>query len=83
MFYAYVAKSLKHDFYYKGHCKDREKRLHQHNSGMTKSLRKYIPLEMVYFEEFDTLDGAIQREKFLKTAAGRRFLKEKLKGLAP
>ena len=73
MYYAYVAKSIRTDFLYKGHCRDLEKRIKQHNSGMTVSLRKHIPLEIVYFESFDTLDEAIKREKYFKTAAGLRL----------
>ena len=83
MFFAYVAKSEAHNYFYKGHCMDLERRLKQHNAGMTTSLRKYIPLRIVYFEQFETLGEAIQREKYFKTAAGRRFLKGKLDGLVP
>jgi putative endonuclease len=78
MFYAYVLKSIRHDHYYKGHCQDLKKRIAQHNSGMTKSIRHYIPFELVYFEEFETGEEAIAREKYFKTAAGRKFLKNKL-----
>ena len=78
MFYAYVLKSIKRDYYYKGHCQNLKKRITQHNSGMTKSVRQYIPLELFYFEEFETEEEAIAREKYFKTAAGRRFLKTKL-----
>ena len=78
MFYAYALKSIKHDYYYKGHCQNLKKRIAQHNSGMTKSIGKYIPFELVYFEEFDTEEEAIAREKYFKTAAGRKFLKTKL-----
>ena len=78
MFYAYVIKSLKHDFYYKGHCEDLDERLKQHNSGMTESIRPYIPFKLVYKEEFNTRVEAISREKYLKSSAGRRFLKNKL-----
>ncbi len=78
MFYVYVLKSIKHDYYYKGHCKEPEKRLQQHNSGMTVSLRPYIPFILVYSECFETEQEAIDREKYFKTAAGRRFLKKKL-----
>jgi putative endonuclease len=77
MFYAYVLKSIKHDYYYKGHCQDLDRRIAQHNSGMTISLKPYIPFRLVYFEEFETEDQAIAREKYFKTAAGRRFLKIK------
>ncbi|NOT76002.1 MAG: GIY-YIG nuclease family protein [Cyclobacteriaceae bacterium] len=78
MFYAYVLKSDNHDFLYKGHCGDIAIRIKQHNSGMTTSLRPYIPMHLVYYEEFSTLQEAIEREKYFKTAAGRRYLKKKL-----
>jgi putative endonuclease len=78
MFYAYVLKSLQHNFLYKGHCENVDERLSQHNSGMTKSIKPYLPFELIYVEEFGTREEAISREKYLKTAAGRRFLKKKL-----
>ena len=78
MFYAYVIKSLHHDFFYKGHCENPDERLKQHNSGMTDSIRPYIPFKLVYIEEFNTREEAVIREKYFKTSAGRRFLKIKL-----
>jgi putative endonuclease len=78
MFYAYVIKSINNEFYYKGHCKDLEKRLKQHSSGMTSSIKRYAPFKIAYFEEFETIDGAVNREKYFKTAAGRKYLKSKL-----
>jgi putative endonuclease len=76
MYYAYVLKSVNHDFYYKGHCSDLRKRLEQHNSGMTESLRPYLPFIHVYSEEFETEEQAIAKEKYFKSSAGRRFLKK-------
>ena len=78
MFYAYVLKSINHDYYYKGHCQDLEKRLIQHNSGMTTSIKSYIPFEVIYYETFLTEAQAINREKYFKSSAGRRFLKNKI-----
>ena len=78
MFFAYVLKSINEDFYYKGHCENLNERLLQHNSGMTESIRPYIPFALVYVEEFAAREDAIKREKYFKTAAGRRFLKKKL-----
>jgi putative endonuclease len=78
MYYAYVLKSINHDYYYKGHCKDLEKRLQQHNAGMTSSIKPYIPFELVYSESFSTEAEAIEREKYFKTAAGRRYLSKRL-----
>ncbi|HLF45274.1 MAG TPA: GIY-YIG nuclease family protein [Chitinophagaceae bacterium] len=76
MFYAYVLKSIHHDFIYKGHCEDLEERIVQHNAGMTESIRPYIPFKIIYSEQFSSRQDAIQREKYFKTAAGRRFLKK-------
>ena len=76
MFYAYVLKSIEHDYYYKGHCSNINIRLQQHNSGMTTSIRPYIPFEVVYLEEFKTEQEAVHREKYFKSASGRRFLKK-------
>ncbi len=45
---------------------------------MTGSIRPYIPLQLVYFEEFTTEKEAIEREKYFKTSAGRKYLKKKL-----
>ena len=77
MFYAYVIKSLHHDFYYKGHCENLEERLKQHNLGMTESIRPYLPFTLVYQEVFTTRGEAITREKYFKTSAGRRYLKKR------
>ena len=78
MYYAYVLKSIDHDYYYKGHCHDLVLRLEQHNSGMTFSIRPYIPFIIAYYEAFETENESIAREKYLKTAAGRKYLKKKL-----
>ena len=78
MFYTYVIKSVHHDYYYKGHCEDLVKRLKEHNTGMTKSIRPYIPFKIAYVETFKTRDEAIVREKYFKTSAGRRYLKDKV-----
>ena len=79
MFYTYVIKSTIADYYYKGHCENLLVRINQHNAGMTKSIIPYIPFELVYFETFNTRIEAIEREKYFKSAAGRRFIKAKLK----
>jgi len=78
MFFPYVIKSIQHDFYYKGHRADLEQRLHEHNIGLTKSIKAFIPFRIVYFETFNSRMEAIKREKYFKSAAGRRLLKGKL-----
>ncbi len=75
-YYAYVLYSKKFNRFYKGSCQDLNKRLDQHNSGDTRSTRPFIPWGIVYFEEFKTRKEALKREKYFKSAAGRRFLKK-------
>src|SRR5690606_18803275 len=43
MFFAYVLKSIHHHYSYKGHCKDLQIRLDQHNAGLTFSNKHYRP----------------------------------------
>ena len=79
MFYAYVLQSvIDEQYYYKGHCSDIEIRLKEHNSGKTKSIKHKIPFKIVYYETFATRAEAIARERYFKSAAGRRYLKQKL-----
>lgn len=74
----YVLESEVDGRLYKGHTSDIDKRIIEHNSGKTKSTKGYKPWRLVYFEEFDTREEAVLREKYLKTGSGREFLKEKL-----
>jgi putative endonuclease len=75
-FYTYVIYSKKFNRFYKGHCQDLNDRIKQHNQGQTRSTRPFIPWELILHETFNTREEAIKREKYLKTAAGRRFLKK-------
>jgi putative endonuclease len=45
---------------------------------MTKSLKPFIPFEIKYYEVCNSLEEAVQKEKYWKTAAGRRYLKKKI-----
>ena len=63
---------------YKGATSNLEKRLKDHRSGGTKTTRRMKDFEVVYFEEYDSWIEARKREKYLKSAAGRRFLKKKI-----
>ncbi len=55
---------------------DIDRRLNQHNAGMHFYTKRYLPWAVVHQEQYDTLIDARAREKYFKSAAGRRFLKE-------
>ena len=79
MYYCYVLQSLiKKEYFYKGFCKDLNIRLKEHNAGKTKSNKAYLPFKLVYHEIFDNLNDAVKTEKYWKTAAGRRYLHNKI-----
>ena len=78
-FYAYVLYSPSHKRYYKGHCENLEDRIDEHNKGKTKSTKAFIPWKLYYYEVFSTRQEAMKREKYFKTAAGRRYLTKEIK----
>jgi putative endonuclease len=77
MYTVYVLKD-RNGKIYKGCTKDLNRRLAEHNSGHTITTRKMQGLEVVYTEEYEDSVTAFKREKYLKSAAGRRYLKTKI-----
>lgn len=79
MYYTYVLKSLKDGKYYIGYTSHLEKRLIEHNEGITKSTSYRRPWVLVYYEACRSRKDAMHREKYLKTTYGHRYLKNRLK----
>ncbi len=61
---------------YIGLSHNTEARLKDHNAGRVKSTKPKRPWKILYKEPFETRLDARKREKYLKSAAGRRFRKE-------
>ncbi|KKS99435.1 MAG: GIY-YIG domain protein [Candidatus Nomurabacteria bacterium GW2011_GWA1_43_17] len=76
MFTVYVLKDGKEKLY-KGVTNNLKRRLAEHHSGHTLTTSRMKSLKLVYKEEYDTFEEARKRELYLKSAAGRRFLKDK------
>ncbi len=72
--FVYVLRSQKDNKRYIGIATIVEDRVEQHNRGEVKSTRGRRPLELKYVEEAETRVQARAREKYFKTAAGRRYL---------
>jgi len=79
-YYTYVIRSLLDGGLYKGQTANLRRRLREHNQKKSSYTSKKVPWELIYWEEFQSNDEAIQRERYFKTAAGRRYLKNKLTG---
>ena len=53
--------------YYTGSTYDLEVRMTQHNNGEGSNFSwKFLPVQLVYYEEFDTIAQAFRREKQIK-----------------
>ncbi len=74
-YYVYVLKSTVIDKHYVGFSTNVARRLRQHNAGKNRSTKPYRPYEILFFEEFDTKEKALSREKFLKSGQGREHIK--------
>lgn len=77
MYTVYVLKG-KNGKFYKGYTSNLERRLKEHRAGLTITTSRMEGLEVVYTESFDDSEDARKREKYFKSAAGRKFLKNKV-----
>ncbi|HKK61726.1 MAG TPA: GIY-YIG nuclease family protein [Bacteroidales bacterium] len=61
--YMYILKCANGQ-YYTGSTKDLDKRIDQHLCGQGANFtKKHLPVELVYYEEYDRIDKAFYREK--------------------
>jgi putative endonuclease len=79
MYFVYVLESQKNLDFYKGFTRDINKRIKEHNDGLTYATKRDRPWKLVYCEIFLNKRDAIEREKYLKGSWGRKFLKEVMK----
>jgi putative endonuclease len=77
--YVYVLRSLKDGEFYTGFSSDLKARLATHEAGQVPSTKERRPLELVYYEACRSQADATRREKYLKSAWGKRYLKNRLK----
>ena len=57
--------------------RDLPARLRAHNDGRVNSTKERRPFELVYWEGCRNESDAAQREKYLKTAWGKRYIKNR------
>ena len=78
-FYVYVLQSNRDNNFYTGYTENLKNRLDQHQRGKVESTKNRRPLKLTYWEGCLNQKDALQREKYLKTAWGKRYLKNRLK----
>ena len=78
MAYIYILKSLNYKKLYVGSTTDLNRRLVEHNSGFSYYTKKYMHWMIIYSEEYINVEDARKREKYFKSAAGRKFIKKNM-----
>ena len=73
MYYCYILLSSKSHIFYYGSTIDIKKRLTEHNSGIVKSTKPYIPWKLVRYGAFLTEKEARDFEQYLKSGSGKSF----------
>ena len=76
MFYTYILKSLKTKGYYIGSTGNLEDRLKRHMQGRSKYTKLIVPVELVYFETFESRSDAFKREKEIKSYKSKLYIEK-------
>lgn len=78
VWFVYVIQSEIDATYYVGMSQNVQERLHQHNAGKSKYTSGHRPWKLIYMEEAGTSLNARKREKYFKSAAGKKHLQKLL-----
>ena len=78
-FYTYVLVSLKDGRFYIGYTNDLRRRMEEHNLGKSFATNSRRPFKLIYYEAYLNKDDAENREDYLKSTIGRRFLSKRLR----
>lgn len=77
MYYVYVIKSPKQ--FYTGFTHDLKRRFNEHVNNQSIATKNRGPWKLVYYEACLSNTDALRREKYLKTAWGKRYIKQRIK----
>lgn len=78
MWTVYILKSLAQRKFYTGHTDNLVRRLNEHNSGKNYYSKRFKFWSVIHIEKYKLLNEAVAREKYFKSAAGRRWLKKNI-----
>lgn len=75
LYTVYILYSEKFNKHYTGYTSDLVQRLRSHNELGKEWTARYRPWKLIYSKEFESITEAMAHEKWLKTGAGRDFIK--------
>ena len=70
-YFVYIIRSLKDNTLYIGFSTNIDRRVAEHNSGLSRYTSAKAPWVLFYVEELSSKRDALKREKFLKTQRNR------------
>ena len=76
MVFVYVIESLKDGTWYTGIALNAVNRLKEHNSGKNRFTKGHMPWKIIYTEQANGWPEARLREKYLKSGAGKIWLRK-------
>jgi putative endonuclease len=72
--YVYVLQSKKNGHFYIGSCGNVERRLIEHNQGLNKSTKNFIPWELKLSQRYEDIKTARQIEFKIKKLKSRKII---------
>lgn len=78
-FFTYVLLSERDHMFYTGYTRYLHNRVSQHKAGDVNSTCNRRPLKLIYFEGCLSQTDAINRERYLKSGMGKRYIRNRLK----
>jgi len=79
MYYTYILQSSKDNKFYTGCTNDLRKRFRDHQDGKVSITKNRRPFKLIYYETCINQQDAYQREKYLKSGPGKRYIHNRLK----
>jgi putative endonuclease len=80
MYYVYFLQSIIDSGYYIGVTSNLQKRIYEHNAGLSKSTKSRRPFKLVRAEEYSDINTAYRRERFLKLKKSAKIIKKIIEG---
>jgi putative endonuclease len=78
-YYVYVLRSRADQHFYVGLTNNLPARIHAHNAGLVRATKGRVPFQLIYWEGCLNQSDAAQRERYLKSAWGKRYIKTRLR----
>ncbi len=78
MWYVYCLENKSKNYLYVGSTKNLKRRVMEHNDGLSKSTKPFLPLLLTSYIVVSSESHARKLEKYFKTGSGKTILKKRI-----